>query len=178
MRYFSSVSRLDTQSARYTTSSGVRKPTISMQWPGSGSSSTPSGSTSAVRYAASLSWAMRNLCRSSLGGQPPYSRDGSSTVWRVKAHSAPGAYTRQPVWLCRYRHKFLSVLVAAAVDEAHVRVVQPHKADLGGTLHIVAAAGHLYQFVHRRTLLPRFLSLYGISQGHASLNVRRSTGSA
>ena len=70
------------------------------------------------------------------------------------------------------------VLVAAAVDEAHVRVVQPHKADLGGTLHIVAAAGHLYQFVHRRTLLPRFLSLYGIFQGHASLNVRRSTGSA
>ena len=35
------------------------------------------------------------------------------------------------------------VLVAAAVDETHVRVVQPHKTDLGGTLHIIAAAGYL-----------------------------------
>ena len=46
------------------------------------------------------------------------------------------------------------ILVAAAVDEAHVRVVQPHKTNLGGTLHIIAAAGYLNKLVHHKTLLP------------------------
>ena len=51
------------------------------------------------------------------------------------------------------------VLVAAAVNETHVRIVQPHQPRLGGTLHVIAAAGHLYQFVHGRTLLPHFPTL-------------------
>ena len=70
MPYFSSVASLDRQSARKTTSSAVRYPTMSMEWPGSGMIENPSGRTPSVRGSAVLGWAMRNLCLSSLGGHP------------------------------------------------------------------------------------------------------------
>ena len=42
---------------------------------------------SAVSSRTSLSWAIRNLCRRSLQGYPPYRKEGSRTGWRVKARS-------------------------------------------------------------------------------------------
>jgi hypothetical protein len=49
------------------------------------------------------------------------------------------------------------VLVAAAVDQADVRFVQPDKADLGGTLNIIAVFSHLRQLKHRvLPLIPQY----------------------
>ena len=61
----------------FTTSSGVRKPTMSKKCPGSGMAEKPSGRTASVRSSASLSCASRNLCRRSLQGYPPYRKEGS-----------------------------------------------------------------------------------------------------
>ena len=69
--YFSSVAGLATQSARKTTLSGVRKPTMSKEWPGRGMASISPGKSGLEKGETSLGWARRNLWRRSLGGQPP-----------------------------------------------------------------------------------------------------------
>ena len=50
-------------------------------------------------------------------------------------------------------HLAARVLVAAAVDEADIRLVQADKADLGGAFDVIAALAGLDELVHGRGLL-------------------------
>lgn len=69
--YFSNVCGLLTQSAMNTVPSGTRIPVMSKKCPGKATGSSSDGNSGEEKPVATLSFAIRNLQRSSLHGKPP-----------------------------------------------------------------------------------------------------------